>query len=535
MACTSISSLYRDSVDINHMTGVAWLAAFIRWCIGTPPSVYLDDGTALFEGPPSRVILVFCGVNPGPNPQGIAVHIDLGRPSELITPYEGSETWHGQWVGMLRIESYGQWLLGELDLDKGLVLGIVNEVLPYVMKEVVTLLHLSSADMDAAATRTLPEDLSQSFPAGDGTAELVPFPWPKDHVIEAMLSRLLNSNGPVHLLEIPKGTTVMDLPLLKEHFPTDITGQCRCAGCVTAQEPSVDNRSICKRKNFIHSLSTFAGIVLLLSLFQFPENLLVNANQPSETKNMVGLILDTGQPVSCHFSYILKAALRLVGHDMTETKHWVISCYRGQAVYPRLFETQNPYESGYLTLCWAPGLLRHERDTYSHGVGFGDYSAESHPRSELIENNEIATMPTNMYSGYQTVWRVSPGDNILQINLGIDRINDLPKYGIIAPVTVITGLISALVIGRCAHAAKAKLASLDPLVRYTKLPPFSTSPHLDENPQAINVVPVDGNNGLRMYALGCYASQGRVVLRKDACMACCLELARKIGSRVVIC
>lgn len=519
------------------MTGVAWIAAFIQWCIGTPPSVYLDDGTALFEGPPSEVDIIFCTVSPNSEPQGITWHSNLGRPSELIASYEGIKNGPRKWTGMLPIESYGRWLLQELDLDKGVILGVVNEVLPYVMKQITALLRLSGTHLGAYTTEPLPGNWVRALPAEENIAELCLNPWPRDHAIAAILSRMLNSNGPENLLEIPKGTSVMDLPLLKECFPKDVEGQCQCLGCIPTEESSDDETRECQRKAFVRNLSIYAFNVLLLSLFQFSENLLIDANQACRTRHEISSILETGQPVSCHYSYILKAALVLLGHDLlrrAEATQWMISCYRGQAVYPRLFETQNPYESGYLTLCWAPGLLRHEQETYSLGIGSTGF-VSSRQSNKNMEQKEIVTMSRNMFFGYNTIWRVAAGDDVLVLDFGIENSGADQRYSMVSPVLTLTGLVFTLIPRRCSHPANAQLPKPDPLAIYNTFPSGFTTPYLGEDPRTISVIPVDGNDRLRLYALASYASYGPLVLRKETCLACCLAFARKVNSRVVIC
>jgi len=512
------------------MTGVAWIAAFIQWCIGTPPSVYLDDGTALFEAP-GKVDIIFCSVSPSSVPQGIIGHANLGRPSELIALYEGNKNWPRKWIGMLPVESYGPWLLRELNLDKGVILGVVNEVLPYVLKQLTTLLRISDILLGPSATETSPGDLIQPFPAEEGIAELLSYPWPRDHAIAAVLSRMLNSNGPVCLLEIPRGTSIMDLPLLKDFFPKDIAGQCRCSGCISTGESPFDRRE-CQSEAFVRNLSIYAFNVLLLSLFQFSENLLVNANQLLKTNTKIVSALKTGQPVFYGFRGILEAARVLVGHDIPRDRaegHWVMSCYRGQAVYPRLFETQNPYENGYLTLCWAPGLLRYEQDTYSLGVGSRIGSRQN------IEQKEIVTMSHNMFPGYDTIWRVAAGDGVLILDFGIGKSGPDQKYSMISPFFMVIGLVFTFIPKPCPHPANAELPNRDPLVIYSTFPSGSKTSHLGEDARIISVVPVDGNNRLRMYALASYAFCGPLVLKKETCLACCVAFARRINSRVVIC
>ncbi|VBB84388.1 Putative protein of unknown function [Podospora comata] len=127
-------------------------------------------------------------------------------------------------------------------------------------------------------------------------------------------------------------------------------------------------------------------------------------------------------------------------------------------------------------------------------------------------------------------------------------------------------LANALILNRCEHPPDTKLTEPDPAVRFisplidseiakttgdhgqgTELEGGRQRGRCRERRHArgLNVVDVvagDGNDEMRSFALSdplvptdlSFEFQSLVILRKEACLGCCLKLAREVGSKVVI-
>ena len=108
--------------------------------------------------------------------------------------------------------------------------------------------------------------------------------------------------------------------------------------------------------------------ILVLSLFDDPDRQLrVIRNQVAQGLGSLGDCVYAMMNFDRHIPYkvegILSVALSLVGHDTTRLQatleeHWLMSCYKGQTVYTRIFETRNIGEHGFLKLSWTAGVLR---------------------------------------------------------------------------------------------------------------------------------------------------------------------------------
>jgi hypothetical protein len=165
-------------------------------------------------------------------------------------------------------------------------------------------------------------------------------------------------------------------------------------------------------------LSEFAADVLLLSPFESPQRLLVyNCNhRTSDFSYEIRQVLTTGKPNTVPLRSVLQAALSVVGHDVADDLKqdlWVLSCYKGQAVYPKLFETHRVLDPGYLTLSLAPGILRYDGEVYSKAIGDrGAGQTLDYPRP-----NDMATKAVNQFINLvpdqRLVWRVTREDGFL--------------------------------------------------------------------------------------------------------------------------
>lgn len=521
-----------------------------------PPSIYLDDGTVLLEEPASRVVLTFYKSGFDNDRGEVSIHRSIKGLSEVITGTDHLR--HGfPWSGMVTVEGYGQWLLRELGIGNRINM-LVRSILPYAMKQLVAHLYLLNRVEDPLPRRR--EYMPQYLLANEAAGENSPYPWPKDHVVSSTLTRMLSSNEAIYLPDNVNDAQFMDLPLLKQCM-NDLSAKCPCVGCTGSDKLPGSlfiNEHKCDKEKVLEKIAILALHVLILSLFDFPGDLLIYTYRDhgrSKLVEAVSLILRARTPVTCSINNILKVALNLLGHsvgdmssdnvevngsppdDLSGDNHWVISCFRGQAVYPMMFETQTPFEDGYMTLCWAAGLLRYEGENYSQGKGINNTLYIS----RMISYDAVTTA-SNLLPGHNLEWRVTSGDTVLDIVLGIQRSGDpVFEHGVRSPIQILIGLTSTLILHSCAHDPHAELAEPDPccarsIGRYgTKITHYIDGVAFHIDPRTIEIVPVDGNDSLRMYALASYAYYSPIILRRNACLACCIVAARRIGAKVIIC
>ena len=342
------------------------------------------------------------------------------------------------------------------------------------------------------------------------------------------------SDAPVSnkLPPLEEGLMVTDLPLIRLYLE-GVRRSCRCKTC----SPTGIFFELCKIVGFMDKLSEFAANVLLLSLFESPEALLVY-NSKHATSNLsykIREILTTGKSSVVPLKEVLQAALSVIGHDVAdelEREVWVLSCYKGQAVYPKLFETHRIQDSAYLTLSWAPGLLRYDGEVYSKAIGDRGFSLKR-PRPNDIANKPV-NQPINLVPDQHLVWCVTREDGFLRINVGI-AVDGTWISMICAPLTMLMGLSSAIITRSCPHSADEPLKTPNKWCQYAEpSQPLLSLEHV-KDPNFVNVVAAEGNDGLRMYALGFCKITFPSVIRDGTCIACCLEICRIAGYLVIIC
>ena len=506
-----------------------------------------EDGRQLREEPTSKITVVAsCATNsPGVGFE-ITVFKSLDNPTQLIYFQKGILGGVSQhdWSGMVSIERYGQWLFKEYDYDIGIASRAIVEALPYCLKQVVTLLRLSEF---IEFNRSVPlyqwQTEKLGLPIRDPTiTELFARPFPKDRTIAGILSRMLNSSRPLGLSKLADGLWVSDLPIMKIYLK-DLEETCACKNC--GSSGFTTRFASCKKITVLRNLSFIAADVLALSLFDFPESLLVQLNNFRSTgklKSAIFEILSTGKAALCPWNAVLEASLNIIGHSISDTvskNRWVMSCYRGQAVYPRLFETNQLEDDGYLRLSWAQGLLRYQDETYEQALApFTFHALSSVHLNQSSLRTPVLTSSCNFFPRDELTWRISTEENILEVILSIaDPVGTL-RSASCSPTMVLSTLASAIILKACPHSAESKLSKADPLCEYSHfLAPLgvTTVGERREGSPTITVVPVDGNNGLRMISLAAYTSPFPVVLRSKACLSCCLEVCRRGGYPVVIC
>jgi hypothetical protein len=525
------------SITLKTAACTPWVVAFTKWCLGIPPSIYLEDGTPLLEQPAARVTVIASKNTEDCPGIEITIHRGVETPAVLIASSLGSNPFSG----MISVKCYGQWLRQEYDFGAGSGYEAIAQALPYALKQVVTLLQLSQYNefnsfvpfpewrqqMQSHEPKQIDEDILR----------LAANPFAKDSFISATLSRILDLTEPSQLHSLKEGILIGDLPAVVLHLQY-LKQHCTCLSCDSLGATSYE---ICEAKKFFLHLTYLATYVLALSLFDDSETLLVYLNHCRSGSDSfitaIHSILTTGLPSMCNITEVLQWALTLVGHNVLEDVQkckWVISCYKGQAVYPKLFETRRLEKRGYLTLSWAPGLLRYDGEAYPRGVGVGNSSITRDPVTSRPQNT--VTIPLNLLPEYRLVWRIARQDAFLEINLGLEDSSKKYSHVLHSPFHVLTNMASILMLEACPHDAKCSLRNPDWFCTYTgPFSPMAIVPGSEDNDGKVGLVAVDGNDGLRMFALSAYPPPFPFVLRQNSCLSCCLDICRRASYPVVIC
>lgn len=190
-----------------------------------------------------------------------------------------------------------------------------------------------------------------------------------------------------------------------------------------------------------------------------------------------------------------------------------------------------------LILVIGSGLLRYEDEDFHLGVS--EISSPTHDNDFItVGNNDPVTGPCNLAQDMGVSWEISRGDGILNIMTVLEPLiqGDLSRSRhLTQPFMILRNLTRALIIEACPHAPSTSVQTSDPLWSYSgPLEPIRNY----YKPSAlatieIDVVAVEGDQSLRMFTLSNYKLP--VVLRKRACLECCLKICQEILYPAVIC
>ncbi|PTB52706.1 hypothetical protein M431DRAFT_18223 [Trichoderma harzianum CBS 226.95] len=207
---------------------------------------------------------------------------------------------------------------------------------------------------------------------------------------------------------------------------------------------------------------------------------------------------------------------------------------RGQVVYPSAYESDRIERVGYLRLSHFYGVLRYDRDVYNV-VASPDNEASDvsdDQKRYIYENNQNPEIlqPTNLYRNVKVSWEVVTQDyGEIQANFLV-HIQDRNFTARRNPSLLITALKDTFFYEDCLHDRQSMLEEADRFI--TNQPPWhEVVAENDENPR-VNIIAVDNSEELRRFALA--HANGPVVLRRDACLRCCLDLCRRTSARRLI-
>ena len=476
----------------------------------------------------------------------IEVHKSFGNPSELIRTHG---TVNG-FAGMVSIEHYGSVLLQHTHFDTGVSHAIMQEVLPFAVRQAASLLRMSR--IGASDRRN--HSLTWPYTGVDSDQEVidksildhVANPFPNDFVISATVARLLDCPEPHHMKDLEKGHKLKDMPVIASHLD-DLKKSCNCEYC---DGPHSGEESDCELRIFWEQFSQVVAILLCLSLFECPEKLLLPLRTSHVDEGLLHLIcaiLVTGEWVECDVYSVFQCALSLVGHDVRgeiENSEWVMSSFKGQAVFPKLIETRRIADRGFLTLSCVPGIIYYAEETYTLVTATDQYGPDNEGDEEALDKPVDA--PCNLTSDLRLEWAVSVHDGYLRLGGSVtdrDGTRKLPMG--LDPLRIFKTLCSALVLQQCRHSSMSRLTEPDTCCHYTRVTELwkilltvedeEREGNIKEQEGHINVVAVAGNDGLRMFALGGLSSLHPVVLRSEACLLCCIKLCRKAKFSTIIC
>ena len=518
------SDIVRVSIKVTSCA--PWVIAFTKWCLGLPPSIYLEDGTSILEQPSTKVdVIIDTKTDTGLH---VFIHRDVGPPFDLVdTPLDDVSSKY--FTGMANVEDYGRWSLSELGLDAGSAKEALLQALPLAIKQILQILRFG----DEHDPRTT--DSSARFRPDFKVLLLSPFP--EEHVIAQAASRYLSSSDAIMLSSsMPVFLPVGCLPAVNLHLDV-LRGECSCANC---NATSFQRFRKCTVEKFYIGLTFVCADILALSLFGAEIPLLHvkwRWNGNTEFITAINSIISTRESDpydSCIKPFdLLNYALALTGSGIDERnqrKHgWIMSSFKGQVMYPVLYETLCYEKRGYLTLNCLPGRIRYNGEVYTQVYG-RPYRFDLNDLKDL--SGPAVKGPRNLIPDMRIVWLLQQADDVLEASLSLKSLDDEYSRFIREPTGILLNMGSSFLLEACAHDPDAMLEAPDKFCVFTSpLFPVPDETERDGIP-VIGVVAINGSDDMRSLSLASF--DGPVVLRKKACLSCCLDVCRRAGCSVVV-
>jgi hypothetical protein len=503
-----------------------WLAAFTSHCLGVPPSLYWDDGTPILAQNDASVELIISR-----DPRDHRFELFISRSIERLDHLADMSNPGMEFSGMVDVGTYVRGRLQQGNLDRGMARQAVNQALPFAVKDVVAKITFSGI--------TNFEDLSIS-------------PLPSSSVVErtCWLVLGLEDENEARLAGLNDTACLGDLPHVAAYMQS-LEESCRCSRC----ESDGSRFVLCSKDAFIHKVACLVADIIAISLFDSVESLKIRFGAITYDDVGTGFSMQIIQAlmgkasIPSAISSVFAWALNLVGYQVEDDsavaffEKWVLSSAYGQVVYPTIFETYQIQRHGCLSLQCLHGTLRYEGQEYFQAAS--DQALSRYiglaPKPWTVVPGRDVLAPCNLFFGFKVTWTVTNQDGSLTVNMGLAN-NANQSSGSLKleelesprnPARLWEVVPTLILLERCEHDSTAPLDQPDPLCQLViPITPGEFGPAPDPR---LAIVAVDGADDLRIFTLISSCNRGdRVVLRKRACLRCCIDICRRSRASLLI-
>jgi hypothetical protein len=521
---------------IRVSAAAPWVLAFAQWCV-EPPSLVVGEKEIL-QQPGSRLKVIISGAADDiGKPFEVTIHHQLENLTRLLgSPSRNSTT------GMVTVESYGAWLLRQLSFGDGM-LRILREALECAIPQLLGKIkcgRFTQLGQDAGS--------GQWLGSTDNLKDRCRlYPLPDIRCIADICATILALEDPIQFASLDDITLVAELPLVSRHLGS-LAEKCPCEQCCMSTKRSTrrdllsNNR--CYKKDFFDSFSFLVVDILALSLFDSASPLLVKLSLDRESSSKpvnraISKVITTGRTFSgFDHMHLIASARNMAGYGPLddEDRSLIITSSKGQVIYPTVFDTFRIEKQGYLKLSCFPGVLRYQDDTYDV-VSHPDWVDGQHSGHGYLSPFMFPTQvfgPLKLPGDFSVSWKISVQDNRrIQAGLTLRSKANSPPAIELDPMALLRGLKNALLVESCPHDHRAQLISADQFASYCS--PWDDHGEGDGSTSQVDVVAVDGADDLRCFTLASLPVRGAsCVLRRNACLACCLNVCRDNGVHTLI-
>lgn len=297
----------------------------------------------------------------------------------------------------------------------------------------------------------------------------------------------------------------------------------------------------CNTMAFIRSIALLTADVLAASLFlnldsvKFSVLAIPNDRWGVDFAEYIRKIIDssTSHHVDCYIHRLVDWMLIMVGHNVAPSKSrhgdWAMSSFKGQTIYPILFDTERIVRQGFLCLLCYEGSLRlrgHQyTQVYSRSNGTRDDS--DRPCGPVVATDPI---PVNLYTDVMMKWETIQNDDFLELQLQLVNPKTRKSSHLFGPSRIYKSLCDAVVFENCAHNPYSALQTQAVTISYADL---MHPTGLVEAARTVHVFAVDGSHQLRFFSAAALVNYF-VVFRMNACLSCCESAFKSHDIRILV-
>ncbi|KAI1756992.1 hypothetical protein F4782DRAFT_525758 [Xylaria castorea] len=561
-----------ESVVVEACSSAAWIAAFSRWALETPPSVYLADGTPVAPQPASKVTVI---VIESYNLEGESLPFERRvRENAIkvikrfkIESFQDLITESSCFSGFsyrITFETYSAQIQDILGLHEWAKKAIFAAV-PLAIRLVLEKIQLPVLDLGKRCTATNPSafpNMEKIFKTMSLVLKLPP-DFPSEMLTSAKSFRDLQevesyfdyasklrkrdpifsyptTNASIRRLDRGHSYRLDEVSKLQwwaKDNSTQSRGRIFLDGMPYNNSSSAPMPTPQSMYEFIHTLSFICHIILLLSLFDNLTNVLLvppryywfNCARETAVFNETKAIL-FGQPFgNIDASKVFPAVCQVLLQEGPRATAVIVKS--GQSDCFWFSALNNPLLStcGYLSVSYCRGRIIHERDLYNEIYDQPrDSSYDDYPSVKEYTLQSATHLP---FSKFQLQWQMNIEQSRIFAGLLVSNGEDIEKFYRSYPSLIALDMLADVLVMDCEHAAES---SLDPSKVKQELRPVtklsvdaSIDPRRSTKP---TIYPMGGNRGLQIYCLGLIGASRPsrsltphrdIILRQNACFYCC--------------
>ncbi|KAI0532579.1 hypothetical protein GGR58DRAFT_517599 [Xylaria digitata] len=526
-------------VRIHTTAGqAAWFVAFVKWCMGEPPRIVLNQSRAFNDESVSPVTVEIVKSTG----RSQYIHIETYNYADELQELVKAVPSLDRIRGMVPIGTFGQAMMRQRfgSPNDPRYLACEQALLPacnFVRQNMRVRKGAAGLD-NMRAQSQLPNsnaNIGQVFP----TAEKI-----KRTIREY---QRLEDNTPVADPPMDQGPRVEDVPAVGQ-LRASLRYTCPCRLC---QGTSQAVREPCLFDKFLLEVSRCVAEIMALSLLNpvDPEGVMVyfGCETGGEFMRVVHNLLRRAGPSQdtisiCTASDILQHATKLLGHEKLDIGFWVMSSYHDQTLYPRLLSTQRVQQDDILSIDCVPGQVMWGTDRYSvvevsamyRYFDFSDDSDDNDDEarvrpgsrshgSQAAANSSLEVSPENSFPDYRVKWEISFNDNKVGVSVSVPKFTTSSGRN---PRTFLDSAAESLFVN-CIHDPASKFLPEHARI-LEALPSDPRFPSCNDG-ASVRVVQCANNEPMRFY---CLTSGVPAVIRMEACLECCVahsQLARHTG------